>query len=381
MGIGIGIGIGGRPGRPRRGGGFSIPALFTDQTGLWSDNRDPAVRFTDAGGTIPAGVGEGVALRLDKSRGLVLGPELVANGGPSFVNTASITATNAALSVVGGRLRITRTSAGSAASWSFPVVAGRVYEITATVNSRSDGAGAGFNVSAVAASTGLDSNSFSGAYPETRKIRHTASATGTRWVNIFASSVDGGTCDVTSIQVREIFGNHSRQSSPSFRPVVSANGLLYDGSDDRLLTTFNPTLSGSIIARFNGTQASRVIMGSAASSNGRAWLGLDASGRLAAGIGEQNSTTIFGGADIRNAWRIGCVTWDGTTVRLYLDGAEIYSGAQVGAVNTTVPMMEGALNANGTAGAFFAGTISDALALSRVLTPAEIVNLTNQWSA
>jgi beta-glucanase (GH16 family) len=102
---------------------------------------------------------------------------------------------------------------------------------------------------------------------------------------------------------------------------------------------------------------------------------------MAAGIGAQGTATIFAGADLRNAFHTGAVTWDGTTVKLYLDGAEVYSAAQSGAVNTTVDMFKGALNANGTAAGFWQGRIEHAIAIDRVLTPAEITNITNFWSA
>jgi hypothetical protein len=74
----------------------------------------------------------------------------------------------------------------------------------------------------------------------------------------------------------------------------------------------------------------------------------------------------------------GAVTWNGSTMRLYLDGVEVYSGAQPGEVNTTVPMNEGALNQNGTAESFFAGTISQSL--NRAMRPVEIQKLHGIWN-
>jgi hypothetical protein len=354
--------------------------------------------------------------------------------------------------------------------------------------------------------------------------------------------------------------NNATQGTTTFRPTRQTDGIQYDGSDDRQTTPYRPTLAGSIIARFNGATASRVVLGSQAATDGRAFLGLDASGRLAAGIGAQGTAVIQdqeagrrnlltfteafdnavwgspGGAtwtalasdpfgayvltentstglhrqvpstnqasfvtgvtyvasaevkliagtrrvqigsgsaatinysaafdlvsgtvvsgpgsiealgdgwfrisatatatatnnlqshilqlldgtaasytgdgtsaiafrkpqlefgstatdyqpilgvtlgDLRNAWHTGAVTWDGTTVKLYLDGAEVYSAAQSGAVNTTVDMFKGALNANGTAAGFWQGRIEHAIALDRVLTPAEITNITAFWS-
>jgi len=198
---------------------------------------------------------------------------------------------------------------------------------------------------------------------------------------VFACSSNGGSTVITGVSVQKIPGNHATQATTTFKPKYQTAGLTYDGSDDRLVSTLNPTTSGSIAARFNGTTASRVIAGSQSASDGRCFLALDASGKLAAGIGAQSTSTITGGADIRSADHVGVVTWDGSTVKLYLDGTEIYSAAQSGAVNTTVPIYEGALNANGTASAFWTGSISDSLIINRVLTPTEITKLSTSWSS
>lgn len=203
-----------------------------------------------------------------------------------------------------------------------------------------------------------------------------------------AGDDDGGlvaknnpTTATCTISIREIPGYHAVQDSTSFKPINTADGDDFDGLDDRLITTFSPTASGSIAARLNGDTASRVIMGSQGATDGRAYLAFDASGRIAGGVGTQATATIFGGSDIRGAWHTAALTWDGSTVKLYLDGSEVYSAAQSGTVNTTVPMAIGALNANGTPAAFWDGLISNTLAIDRVLTPAEITNLHNTWSA
>tara|TARA_R110000868_G_scaffold348974_2_gene610122 strand:- start:409 stop:1005 length:597 start_codon:yes stop_codon:yes gene_type:complete len=186
---------------------------------------------------------------------------------------------------------------------------------------------------------------------------------------------------LSSFSVKKLLGSHASQTGSSFMPQYQPAGTTYDGLDDRMVTILKPTTEGTILARFSGDLASRVVMGSQAASDGRCFLALDASGRLAAGIGGQSTSTIFGGADIRGETHTGAVTWDGSTVKLYLDAVEVYSAAQSGAVNTTIPIMHGALNANGTAAAFFDGAISDALVIDRVLTPQEITQTTNLWSA
>jgi hypothetical protein len=200
-------------------------------------------------------------------------------------------------------------------------------------------------------------------------------------LTIYGQTVNtGGFLRVGTLAIRELPGNHATQSSSSFRPLSKLTYDQYDGSDDRMAGVYPPTAAGTIIARFNGATAGRYVYGSHDGADGRCYLGLDSSGRLAAGIGSQGTSTIVAGSDIRNAWHTGAVTWDETTVNLYLDGAEIYSAAQSGAVNTTVPIYRGCINSNGTPAAFWDGGIGESLIIDRALTADEILKTTNKWS-
>jgi hypothetical protein len=64
------------------GGGFSPAVLFANnEPGVWYDPSDLTTLFQDTAGTTPVTTpGQTVALMLDKSKGLTLGPELVTNG-------------------------------------------------------------------------------------------------------------------------------------------------------------------------------------------------------------------------------------------------------------------------------------------------------------
>ena len=177
-------------------------------------------------------------------------------------------------------------------------------------------------------------------------------------------------------------GNHATQATAGLtsRYQVSPFGSEYDGNDDFSAQPFKPTLAGTIAVRMRSDTASRVAFGSQPASNGRCYIGLASDGSLAGGIGEQATSVIKGSADIRGDLVTGILTWDGTTVSLYQDGVSVYSAAQLGAVNTTVAMHEGALNNNGTAAAFHKGRIAQSIVLDRVMTAAEIASLTNLWS-
>ena len=64
------------------GGGFNPLTLFASgEQGAWYDPSDLTTMCQDTAGTTPVtATGQTVGLLLDKSQGLVLGPELVTNG-------------------------------------------------------------------------------------------------------------------------------------------------------------------------------------------------------------------------------------------------------------------------------------------------------------
>ena len=72
-----------------------------------------------------------------------------------------------------------------------------------------------------------------------------------------------------------------------------------------------------------------------------------------------------------NTWAHVAVTYDGTILRLYVNGAQVATQAQTGAITAST----GALRLGGNAvwGEFFGGLIDDARIYNRALTPAEIV--------
>jgi hypothetical protein len=143
------------------------------------------------------------------------------------------------------------------------------------------------------------------------------------------------------------------QSSALLRPSYQANSgvpyLSFDGANDDLASTMNPTAAMTIaIACRTATASGFIIGGGASATSQRANIGLDASGRFAAGWGAQTSATIFGGVDIRNTDHVLILVATGTTVTLYVDGVSVYSAASSGSpAGSTSPMIVGAYNNNG----------------------------------
>jgi hypothetical protein len=78
--------------RRRRGGGFSPAVLFASaEPGVWYDPSDLTTLFQNTAGMTPVTApGQTVALALDKSKGLVLGPELVTSDAAFSLSQATI---------------------------------------------------------------------------------------------------------------------------------------------------------------------------------------------------------------------------------------------------------------------------------------------------
>ncbi|TIN09787.1 LamG-like jellyroll fold domain-containing protein [Mesorhizobium sp.] len=172
----------------------------------------------------------------------------------------------------------------------------------------------------------------------------------------------------------------STQATAGSRPAWTDGGsLTFDGVADNLLTTLNPSASGSIAFRGIVTSASKVVISARTSAANAVEMLTNSSGFLGASVGSQNSATYHGGVDIRGQLGVNVLTWDATTVKLYRDGVQVYSGARAAAIPTTIPYRIGARNDNGTPTTFADAGVYQALALNRVMTPDEIAGLTEYW--
>lgn len=382
MSLALGLGLG-----PSYGGGiaFSPLSLFAaGEAGFWYDPGTISTLFQDAAGTTAvAAAADPDGLVLDRSKSLVLGSELVTNGDFSAGTTGYSTSNSGTLSVPSGQLIVTNGAASFGFAYtSISTVVGKTYQVSAGVVGASvswlfrigDDVGGASN-------TKLSTTGTTAGQTITGVFIATATTTYLRFGP--NNSTLATTATIDNISVKELTGNHAALSGANtLRPryLVSPARLVFDATDDRLLTTLNPTTSGTIAARLYGGTVSRVSLGSMAAADGRAFLALASDGALGAGIGTQSTSTIKGAVDIRSTWTTGIVTWNDTTVTLYQNGSSVYSAAQSGSVNTTVPFMLGCLNNNGTAASFWDGGIGAAIVLNRVMTASEVSSLTSYWS-
>ena len=238
----------GRMGGTGRVGGAPIwtPAanFASGELGLWYDPSTFAGLYQDSAGTSPTtAVGQPAGLMLDKRLGLVLGPELVVNGGfdNGVTGWASADA-NGDIAIVGGCLELTAKGAGyPRAAQAISTSAGKTYKISGDMYCGSSSQ-AEFLVgtSAGSANLGRSGLSFTSTTPANRGLIFTA-AGATTYVSAY---IDRPTVGLKSyfdnISIKELPGNHSSQATASARPLISATGAIqyttFDGLDDGMST-------------------------------------------------------------------------------------------------------------------------------------------------
>jgi len=250
--------------------------LFTaGEQGVWYDPSDFSTLFQDAAGTIPVtAVEQPVGLMLDKSKGLVLGAELVTNGDFSS-GTTGWAAYNAVISVTGGVLKVDDSagagSNSSAVQQLTGLVAGKTYKLQFNVVSVVGAWSIGFASSATG--TGITFPLLAKTATGANQLVFTYGGTH----NFLFVEVDGnGVTEFDNISVRELPGNHASQSTATSRPVLKqdANGkyfLLFDGIDDGMVTASIDFSAGDKMTVFAGVRklsdaAAGIVLESSVSS-------------------------------------------------------------------------------------------------------------------
>jgi len=220
-----------------------IASLFADgEEGAWYDPSNLSTLYQDAAGTTPVtALGQPVGLMLDKSKGLVRGPELVVNGGfdsdlsgwsVTGPTTATWSAGAAALSRALGNGRFWQNMSG--------LTVGRMYQVAFDVLALSNTLDLAFGVAGAAPSNSFVSGvNAAGTYTGMFTATATSHSVG---CILQGSSTATGTID--NISVRELPGNHASQPTATARPTLQADAsgrkyLQFDGVDDSMTV---PTL-------------------------------------------------------------------------------------------------------------------------------------------
>jgi hypothetical protein len=222
------------------------------EQGAWYDPSDMSTLFQDAAGTTPVtAVEQFVGLMLDKSKGLVLGPELVTNGtfdsGITGWGVANVGASTIAWEA--GKIRISRANTGptypNARTVLNGLVVGRNYKIVSQTNNP-------FGIEAYHAIAGTSASVVRTLLPSrTLECVFTATATTHNLdIGLWESSGSVGQyVEFDNISVRELPGNHASQPTSTARPRLKQDGtgryyLQFDGVDD-FMSTGNINFTGT----------------------------------------------------------------------------------------------------------------------------------------
>lgn len=212
-------------------------------------------------------------------------------------------------------------------------------------------------------STGIN-RSLQAIFKTNNSVNNTYNVIVPAWTNSQAS--------VDNFVLKFVPGNHALQTTTGARPTFQAGPVLRTILDDNLLTNFIPGLKNTLFYLGKLNADSDVALGAKASSNGNIWLGTDALGRIAGGVGSDGTSVIHGNNDVRSVRDVYTIRNDGLTVDLWEGINKVYSASQNGTPTTTIPMRIMALNDNGSGAAFLDGdgtvwlAFADALADWRV---------------
>jgi hypothetical protein len=182
---------------------FNPISLFaTGSQGFWLEPSDLTTMFTDRAGTTPVTTpGQTVGLRLDKSKGLVLGSELVTNG--DFSGGSTGWTTQAGWSISGGAANATTVVAANVSQLGILTV-GKYYKISFTISNFTAGFGAILVIT-----------------PNFVNVLGNGTYTVQGFANSTAFQVYAGptsSFSVDNISVKELPGNHAVAPTDAARP-------------------------------------------------------------------------------------------------------------------------------------------------------------------
>ena len=223
---------------------FTPLDLFsTGSQGIWLDPSDLTTMFSDRAGTTPVTTpGTVVGLRLDKSKGLTLGAELVTNGTFDSGTTGWTSWQTGTLSVDTGRLKVENGAATISGGYQLiTVVVGKVYQFEG-IKEAGTASGPRYYLGTSVGGTQYSSNAAA-------STKFTATSTTLVVTASTQTTTLGATAFFDNISVRELAGNHATAPTDAARPIY---GVEPKGGRRNLLT-YSEDLTNVIWAKANVT--------------------------------------------------------------------------------------------------------------------------------
>ena len=225
-----------------------VRAIVSENNGSLFDPSDLSTLYQNAAGTTPVtAVEQPVGLWLDKSQGLMLGPELVPQD--YLTNPAAWSIVNGTAQAVAGRIIFTANGAGQLAVRILtPVVLNKIVRTSLSISSFDSVLGSlydytsGVNVKAI--------NSL-----PTSNITSNSKTSNSAELIAFLSGgtpAAGASFSIDNLTIKEIYGNHATQSITASRPTLSAryNKLLNSAT---ISTQSVTTVAAQYTLSFTGT--------------------------------------------------------------------------------------------------------------------------------
>lgn len=176
-------------------------------------------------------------------------------------------------------------------------------------------------------------------------------------------------------------GNNATTVTSTLRPLWKANSgkpyLNFDGTDDNLLNSFNPSTAGTLAVAFNGSTTGRTAIAGGGGITGtkRCRISLFTAGIASFDFNAAN--LVVGAVDLRNTDHVLAMTWGGGLLRCYVDGVLIDERSVVS--NHDGAGSGGAVGANeGGASGFWAGRVYAGLMRAAMSTPEQMTMIYSQ---
>jgi len=185
--------------------------------------------------------------------------------------------------------------------------------------------------------------------PETASIAYTGELLPTGTASYGGISIDA---------TKRYLKNSGKDKTPAL--VESGQGKFFNGTNQYINTGIIPNQAeGTLITRFTyatGMLSKRVI---GSYDSGRFYIGINATGKIGAGLGEAFDTTIIHNPTLVNG-RSYHVAFKhaGNSYSLFVDGVLSISGTATGTI-PALPMYVGAMNSNSVASGYFNNVIDE----------------------